>query len=103
MIHWRNEGQHFKIGLNVMFARGHLSVCWVSYDFAEQEGSCRGWDLSRRGLKRRTARWNVVHNYLAVRELSVINTEVLQDLLEEQRVFMRGTDRTALIRPRRYH
>lgn len=106
MIHWRKEGQHFKLGLNIMFARGHLSVCWAWYDFADQEGSFRGFDVSRRGIRRRSARWNVVHNFLAVNDLSLVNNEILQDLLNAQEDTIRVSatwSEGALIRPRRYH
>jgi hypothetical protein len=103
MIHWRKEGEHFKLGLNIMFARGHFSVCWAWYDFARNEGSMRGLDVSRRGIRRRSARWNVVQNFLAINDLALVHTEVLQDLVSEQDWSMRVNERISFIRPRNYH
>lgn len=84
MIHWRNEGEHFKVGLNVMLARGHLSVCWVSYDFATHMGASNGFDISRRGIRRRKAQWNVIENYLRLRDVVVVHAETFQDMLAAQ-------------------
>lgn len=103
MIHWRNEGQHFRIGLNFMLARGHFSVCWVSYDFARQKGSFSGFDLSRRGLKRRSARWNVIDNFLRMHNMALVHAETLEDLVAAEQASMRRNEPFAYLKPQAFH
>jgi hypothetical protein len=103
MICFRKEGEYLKIGLNVCFASNHVAVHWVWFDFARHEGSHRGFTISRRGVRRRGARWNVVEEYLKVRNLSVVHEEVLQDMREAEKTSMRANERYSLIKPGRAH
>lgn len=103
MIHWRKEGQHIKIGLNIVWARGHFTVAWVGYDFASHTGSMRGFDLSRHGLRRRSAQWNVIENYLRVRDLALVHVETLQDLRDAEAADLRYADSITYVRATRLH
>ena len=103
MIHLRKEGQHFKIGLNITLLRGSLAVNWVWFDFARQEGSYRGFALSRRGFRRRSARWNLIDSYLRLHGLSLVQEETLQDLRAAEALGMRLSERSVYIKPRSAH
>ena len=92
MIHLRKEGDYLKIGLNLCFARNHVAVHWVWFDFARREGSHRGFTVSRHGFRRRSARWNVVDEYLKLNNLSLVHEEVLQDLRNAEAADLRYAD-----------
>jgi len=98
MIWIREAGEYFRVGLNLCFARDHIAVHWAWYDFARHEGSHRGFTVSRKGFRRRSARWNVVDEYAAAWGLELVNREVLQDLKAAEQSQMRLNDRFAYVR-----
>jgi hypothetical protein len=100
MIWIREAGDYFRVGLNLCFARDHIAVHWAWYDFAKREGSHRGFTVSRKGFRRRSARWNVVDEYAAAWGLELVNREVLQDLKEAERAEMKRNERIAYLRHR---
>ena len=103
MIYLRKEGQYLKIGLNITLMPDNLVVSWVWFDFARQEASSRGFAVSRHGFRRRAARWNVIDNYLRMNELSVVHTEVLQDLKAVEASTLRLNEHLSYIKPRSTH
>jgi len=98
MIWIREAGEYFRVGLNLCFARDHIAIHWAWYDFARHEGSHRGFTVSRKGFRRRSARWNVVDEYAAAWGLELVNREVLQDLKAAEQSQMRLNDRFAYVR-----
>lgn len=92
MIWIRKAGDYFRVGLNLCFARDHIAVHWAWYDFARHEGSHRGFTISRKGFRRRSARWNVVNEYASSHNLEMVNREVLADLKEAEIGQMRRMD-----------
>ena len=98
MIHLRSEGQFFKLGLNITFTRWRLTVLWVWFAFEGQRASARGFTLSRRGLRWRSARWSVIDNYLSVNNFVMVPEEVLEDLKAAQAAEMHRNDRYAYIK-----
>lgn len=97
MINIRAEGDYFKIGLNLCFARNHVAVHWVWFDFERHEGSYRGFTVSRKGFKVRRANWDVVKDYMRIRNLEMVHKEVLQDLVDAERHEMRQRDEWAYV------
>lgn len=100
MIHFRTDGEFLRVGLNLCVTRNRITVHWVWYDFVRNEGSHRGFTLSRNGFRRRSARWNVIDEYLKARNLSVVHDEVLQDLYEADAARRRNAESMSFIRPR---
>lgn len=98
MICIRKPGDYFRIGLNLCFARDHMAVHWVWYNFARHEGSYRGFTVSRKGFRRRSARWNVIEAYAQEWNLELINAEVLQDLKAAEQSEMRRNEHLAYLR-----
>lgn len=92
MICIRKPGDYFRVGLNLCFARDHVAVHWAWYDFARREGSHRGFTISRKGFRRRSARWNVVDEYARSHNLEMVNREVLADLKETESGQMKRMD-----------
>lgn len=92
MICIRKPGDYFRVGLNLCFARDHVAVHWAWYDFARREGSHKGFTISRKGFRRRSARWNVVDEYARSHNLEMVNREVLADLKETESGQMKRMD-----------
>lgn len=97
MIHIRKEGEFLRLGVNITFTPGRLTVCWAWFNFSRQEGSARGFTVSRHGFRSRTDRWNVVDNYLRRHNLTVVQEEVLQDLKEIETDFKKRNDEYAYV------
>lgn len=98
MIWIRKAGDYFRVGLNVCFARDHIAVHWVWYDFAKHEGSHRGFTISRKGFRRRRDRWNVIESYLSLNHLEAVHAEVLADLKEAENDAMSRNEKFAYLR-----
>ena len=99
MISIRPQGGYFKIGLNLCFARDHIAVHWAWYDFARHEGWHKGFTISRKGLRRRSARWNVIDSYLRIHDLEAVSAEVLRDLRAAESDLMAVIEPWAVIKP----
>lgn len=99
MISIREQGEFLKVGLNLCFASNHVAVHWVWFDFATHEGSHRGFTISRKGLRWRKARWNVIDEFMRLRGLEMVNAEVLQDLKATEKSVMRVNEPLAYIKP----
>ena len=83
MIHYTKEGQFLKLGLNFRFTKGGFSFLWAWYDFATRNAVTYRFRLRMHRKPRilwEVARFNVVENYLRIRDLCVVHTETLQDL-----------------------
>jgi len=98
MIWIRKAGDYFRVGLNLCFARDHIAVHWAWYDFARHEGSHRGFTVSRKGFRRRSARWNVINEYARSHNLEMVNREVLADLKETENGQMKQMDEFSYLR-----
>jgi len=98
MIWIREAGEYFRVGLNLCFARDHIAVHWAWYDFARHEGSHRGFTVSRKGFRRRSARWNVINEYARSHNLEMVNREVLADLKEVENGQIRQMDEFSYLR-----
>ena len=98
MIWIRKAGDYFRVGLNLCFARDHIAVHWAWYDFAKREGSHRGFTVSRKGFRRRSARWNVINEYARSHNLEMVNREVLADLKETESGQMKRMDEFSYLR-----
>ena len=98
MIWIRKAGDYFRVGLNLCFARDHIAVHWAWYDFARHEGSHRGFTVSRKGFRRRSARWNVINEYARSHNLEMVNREVLADLKETESGQMKQMDEFSYLR-----
>ena len=102
MIHFTNEGGFKKIGLNLYRARGGFVVAWVWYDIARHE--LHGWRFRLRMHMAPRILWslersNVIENYLAIRDLDLVNRETLVDLKELQESQKRVIERYAVVKP----
>lgn len=98
MIWIRKAGDFFRVGLNLCFARDHMAVHWAWYDFARHEGWHKGFTVSRKGIRRRSARWNVIDEYARTNNLEMVNREVLADLKEAENDHMRQIDEFSYLR-----
>lgn len=99
MISIRKPGGYMKVGLNLCFGRGHIAVHWAWFSFERHEGWYRGFTVSRRGFRRRAARWNVVDEHLRATGMSAVCTEVLADLKAGEEADKRVNERVAYIKP----
>lgn len=99
MIWIRGAGDYFRVGLNLCFARDHIAVHWAWYDFARHEGSHRGFTVSRKGFRRRSARWNVIEAYTRLHGLEMVDVEVLRDLKAAEGDLMAVNEPWAVIKP----
>jgi hypothetical protein len=89
MIHFKREGDFFKLGLNLYRAPGGFVAVWAWYNFAKHEATTWRFRL-RMHIKPRilwsVERFDVVEEYMRLWGCEMINSEVLQDLkaVEEQ-------------------
>ena len=101
MIHHTPEGCHIKLGLNFSRSRGGFRLLWAWYDFAKHEAFTARlrfrWHITPRFLWS-VERGNVIENYLNVRNLALVNQEVLEDLNAIETDFKRLNDEVALVK-----
>lgn len=102
MIHWTPEGTHVKIGLNFRRSRGGFGLLWAWYNFARHEGITYRFRL-RLHMKPRliweTKRWNVIDNYLGIRDLIPVSRELHQDMIKGEEDSKRISYHGVLYRP----
>jgi len=102
MIHFIKEGSYKKLGLNLYRSAGGFVAVWAWYDFATYEGISYRFRL-RLHMKPRimweAARFNVIDNFLASRDLELVHREVLEDLNAVEASVKRTNEPLAYIKP----
>ena len=102
MIHHTPEGHHIKLGLNFKRSRGGFCLLWAWYAFAKHEAITYRFRFRmhlRPHIIRSVEKLNVIEDYLRVRDLELVNREVLQDLNAIESDYIRRSDRTTVIKP----
>ena len=102
MIHYTREGEHIRLGLNFRFTPGGFMLLWAWYDFASHSAATYRF---RMRLHRKPKfmfeknRFNVIENYLHLRGLEAVHSEVLANLKAIERGTWRRTVAKAWVRP----
>jgi hypothetical protein len=100
MIHFKKDGEFFKLGLNMHRAPGGFVAMWVWFDFEKTETFCARLRLRMHVSPRilwSVERVNLIEGYLQRHELEVVNKEVLDDFNRSQEARMRYDDNYAYI------
>jgi hypothetical protein len=102
MIHHTPEGHHIKLGLNLRRTPGGFVAVWAWYNFATHEAFSARFRL-RLHIKPRVMwsveRFNVIDNYLMLKSLDLVPTEVLADLKAVEGDVKRINEPLAYIKP----
>jgi hypothetical protein len=102
MIHFKQEGDYFKLGLNLYRAPGGFVAMWVWFDFAKCETFCARLRLRlhrRPRILRSVERVNIVEGYLRKHDLEAVSREVLHDLKATEDSMKRTNVHLAYIKP----
>jgi hypothetical protein len=103
MIHFKREGEHVKLGLNLYRAPGGFVAVWVWFDFATCEAFSARFRL-RLHLSPRilwtVERVNVIDGHLLSHDLELVSRKVLRDLKSIVRHQMRANEQMAYIKPK---
>ena len=102
MIHHTPEGHHIKLGLNFKRSRGGFCLLWAWYDFAKHEATTYRFRFRmhlRPYIIRSVEKFNVIEDYLRVRDLELVHREVLQDLNATEADAMSTNEPFAYIKP----
>lgn len=83
MIHFKREGDYFKLGLNLYRAPGGFVAIWAWYDFASHQA--KSWRFRLRMHTKPRILWSVetfsvIDSYLRQNNLELVHREVLSDL-----------------------
>ena len=102
MINFTKEGYYKKLGLNLYRAAGGFVAVWVWYDIAKYEVVSYRFRL-RLHIKPRVLwsveRFNVIDEFLRVRNLELVHREVLEDLNAIESDVKRRSESVAYINP----
>lgn len=102
MIHFKKEGDYFKLGLNLYLAPGGFVAIWVWFDFAKCETFVARLRLRLHQSPRilwSVERVNIIDAYLVARDLEVVHREVLHDLKATEESMKRTNVHLAYIKP----
>jgi hypothetical protein len=102
MIHFKKEGDYFKLGLNLYRAPWGFVAMWVWFDFAKNETFCARLRLRLHRsprILRSVERVNIIEGYLAARDLELVHREVLHDLNATEAEVIRANEPLAYIKP----
>lgn len=83
MINLTKEGHPFKLGLNLTRTPGGFVAVWAWYDFATHEAVSYRLRLRLHMAPHiiwQKNRFNVIDEYLKVRDFELVHREVLEDL-----------------------
>jgi hypothetical protein len=102
MIHFKKEGDVYKLGLNLYRATGGFVAVWAWYDFAKREGI--GYRLRVRlhmapRILWAAKRWNVIDDYLRANDFELVHREILEDLNATEKAVKRINEPYAYIKP----
>ena len=102
MIHFKREGDFFKLGLNLYRAPGGFVAVWAWYNFATHKATMRRFRL-RMHIKPRilwsVESFNVIDNYLRTNDLELVHREVIVDLKAMEDTQKRTNEPYAYIKP----
>jgi hypothetical protein len=102
MIHYTPDGHHIKLGLNFSSTSGGFCLLWVWYNFATYTATTYRLRVRLHMAPRtmwETKTWNVIDNYLMLRNLELVHKEVLEDLYSLERAEKRINESYAIIKP----
>ena len=102
MIHFKKEGDYFRLGLNLYGApRGFVAI-WVWFDFAKCETFSARFRLRLHRSPRilwTVERVNIIEGHLRKHDLELVSREVLNDLKATENSVMRVNEPLAYIKP----
>lgn len=104
MIHFTQEGAALRLGLNLFRARGGFVVIWLWFNFPTHQATQWRFRLRLHKAPRimfEKRRFNVIDNFLLVRNMSMVHEEVLHDLKESEQDIQHISERYARIKPLR--
>ena len=102
MIHFKKDGEFFKLGLNLHRAPGGFVAIWVWFDFAKTETFCARLRLRmnvRPIILWSVDRVNIIEGYLHRHDLELVHKEVLEDLMATEDAVKRTNEPLAYIKP----
>ena len=102
MIHFKKEGDFFKLGLNLYRAPGGFVAVWVWFDFAKCEtfAARLRFRLHRAPrILRSVERVNIIDGYLRRHDLELVHKEVLEDLWKTEKSMKSTNECYAIIKP----
>jgi hypothetical protein len=102
MIHFKKEGDFFKLGLNLYRAPGGFVAVWVWFDFAKCETFVARLRLRLSKAPRilwSVERVNIIESHLRRHDLEMVHKEVLKDLIAVEMADKRTNEPLAYIKP----
>ena len=102
MIHFKKEGDYFKLGLNLYLAPGGFVAIWVWFDFAKCETFSARFRLRLHQSPRilwSVERVNLIDGHLRRHDLELVSREVLSDLKATEESMKRTNVHLAYIKP----
>lgn len=102
MIHFKKEGDFFKLGLNLYRATGGFVAVWVWFDFAKCETFVARLRLRLHRAPRilwSVERVNIIESHLRRHDLELVHKEVLKDLIAVEMADKRTNEPLAYIKP----
>ena len=102
MIHFKEEGDYYRLGLNLYRAPGGFVATWVWFDFAKCETFIARFRLRLHRsprILRSVERVNIISGYLHKHDLELVSREVLQDLKATEESMKRVNEPYAYIKP----
>lgn len=102
MIHFKKEGDFFKLGLNLCAAPGGFVAIWVWFDFAKCETFTARMRLRLHRAPRilwSVQRVNIIESHLKRFNLELVHKELLEDLWKTEDSMKRTNERYAVIKP----
>ena len=102
MIHFKQEGDYFRLGLNLHRAPGGFVAMWVWFDFVKLETFCARLRLRLHLAPRilwSVERVNIIEGHLSRHDLELVHREVLQDMKAVEERQKRTNEPYAYIKP----
>jgi hypothetical protein len=102
MIHYTREGEYLRLGLNFRFTPGGFVLLWAWYDFASHSATIYRLRVRMHRKPRfmfAKNKHNVIDDYLRLRGMEVVHSEVLADLKAIEKSTWRRTEKQAWIQP----
>ena len=103
MINIIEEGHCIKLGLNLYRSKGGFVAIWAWYDFATHEAVTYRFRLRLHMAPRifwQKSSFNVIDEFIRVRDFELVHREVLQDLNAVEEGVKRTNEPLAYIKPR---
>jgi hypothetical protein len=103
MIHYISDGYRIKLGLNFGFSRGGFRLVWAWYDFATHTATSYRLRVRlhiRPFILWEASKFNVIDSYMAAHDLTMVESEVLNDLIATEESEKRTNEPYAIIKPK---